>query len=321
MTINNQTGILTLAFGPERYIQMAIRLAQSLMLNSPNHPRAIVTDRNKDELSQYFDIVIPYKPEYGRNLEQKLHLDLYTPFQRTMYIDSDCLVVKSLDSIFSMLRGYPLTTSDFHKRFRDYSDPNFEVNVNKVLDYFNIDFIYRFNGGLYYFESNSTSTKVFEQAREILNFYPELGIRQFRNSGPNEEILMGIAMRLNDLKLFRDNGALMKTPKGLIDKIEIDVFQKYSRFNKKGRIVSPAIVHYCGGWVSHPTYVREVFKLQYVNNYKENYLPLLKILLPLIYLRAQLAYSMSKLTKRFQDKYARLTEQMRQSPKPKMASN
>jgi hypothetical protein len=42
-------------------------------------------------MKKYFDIILPLRAEYGKGVVQKLHLDLYTPFQSTLFVDSDCL--------------------------------------------------------------------------------------------------------------------------------------------------------------------------------------------------------------------------------------
>src|ERR1700722_13670189 len=47
-------GILTLAFGKPKFIEMAKALAWSLNLHAPAIPRAIVTDSNDAELAQLF---------------------------------------------------------------------------------------------------------------------------------------------------------------------------------------------------------------------------------------------------------------------------
>lgn len=306
MTINNNIGILTLGYGADRYIEMSIRLAQSLIINSPNYPRAIVSDRCVAELSQYFDIVIPYNSDYGRNLEQKLHLDLYTPFERTMFIDADCLVTRNLDFAFEMFQGHTLTTTESKTVSRDYSDPNFELNINKVLDYFNIETLQRFNGGVYYFEQSDMCTTVFNQARKILKYYPKLGIREFRNCGPNEEILISISMRLNNINSIDDNGLIMRTPIGINGGIKIDVLNNISQFNKGDKIVYPAILHYCGKWVLHPTYVRETFKLKHTFESDGNFGLKTKILMNLIFTRAKLKFFIFRFLKRWRGRFERL---------------
>ena len=73
--MNAKRGILTLAQGHQRYIDMAVRLAQSIRLNSPGLPIAVVTDRSEKEMRPWFDAVVKVDPQHGMGLVQKLFLN------------------------------------------------------------------------------------------------------------------------------------------------------------------------------------------------------------------------------------------------------
>lgn len=72
-------GVLTMAFGPARYIEMAKTLGRSLQLHSPDTPRAVVTDSSDRELAHLFTSVVPLRPERGSGVAQKLALYEYSP--------------------------------------------------------------------------------------------------------------------------------------------------------------------------------------------------------------------------------------------------
>jgi len=69
-------GLITIAYGPEKYIRMARALALSYRRQNQRRPFAIVTDdSNTKVLENYFDVVIPLNSTYGLGVVQKLNVD------------------------------------------------------------------------------------------------------------------------------------------------------------------------------------------------------------------------------------------------------
>ena len=64
-------GLLTIAYGPLKYIEMAQALSLSYRRLNPSRPIAVVTDeKNRLLLQQYFDIVILFREEYVQVLSK-----------------------------------------------------------------------------------------------------------------------------------------------------------------------------------------------------------------------------------------------------------
>lgn len=83
-------GLLTIAYGSQRYIRMARALALSYRRWKPSLPFCVVTDEaNAEELSAYYDVVVTIDPSQG--VAQKLCVDRYSPFDETLFVDSDCV--------------------------------------------------------------------------------------------------------------------------------------------------------------------------------------------------------------------------------------
>lgn len=249
-------GILTIAQGEKRYINMAKMLALSLKINDPNIRRAVVTDAPDDEFRGFYDICIPYEPAYGKGLNQKLHLDKYSPFDETLFIDSDCLAVKPLgpavalcsEHLFAVF-GDQVTSGEWY------------MDVAAMCKKFGCPSLPMFNGGTYYFKGSETATKIYNQARKLKENYTENGFTGFRNS-INEEPVIAVAMALNHVEAIDDRGTGMRTPIGIEGPLTIDVLKQKSRFNKQGEIVEPAIVHFSGGYANAFHYRRESAKLK-----------------------------------------------------------
>ena len=92
--IANDFGILTLAT-PNDYLK-AIGLALSVRVSNPGIPIAVACSRKiRPLVAPYFDYVIDERPEL-RGFVHKVYLDQYTPFQETMFFDSDVLVFKPI---------------------------------------------------------------------------------------------------------------------------------------------------------------------------------------------------------------------------------
>lgn len=249
-------GIITIAHGEKRYIEMAKMLALSLKLTNPGVKRAVISDVPEDEFSDLFDTYIPYNADYGKGLSQKLYLDQYSPFDETLFIDSDCLVVDSLDHTLELCREHPFVV------FGDQiASGDWYMNVAVMCEKFNLPSIPLFNGGTYYFKKTDITTKIYEQARKMHGNYTELGFHDFRGS-INEEPLIAVAMAVNNVKAVDDKGRCMRTPIGLIGPLNIDVLNRKCTFDKEGIQVQPAIVHFSGAFSVAFHYKREVGKLK-----------------------------------------------------------
>ena len=76
-------------------------MALSLELKYPGIPKAIICNKkllNADDLSilkDYYDYIIDERKDISGWLH-KLYLDEYTPFQHTLFLDSDMLVVRDI---------------------------------------------------------------------------------------------------------------------------------------------------------------------------------------------------------------------------------
>jgi len=87
-------GVLTLAT-PNDYLK-AIGLALSMRVSNPDVPTAIAcSPKLRPLVEPYFDHVIDEKPHL-RGFVHKVYLDHYSPFDETMFFDSDVLVFKPL---------------------------------------------------------------------------------------------------------------------------------------------------------------------------------------------------------------------------------
>ena len=257
-------GVLTFAFGPPRYREQAISLAQSIRLHNPQIRIACVTDEMGDsKLNSAFDILIPLNPERGVALQQKLWFDAYTPFERTAFIDSDCLVVGSLQDILNRCKGQAfapmgyLATSGWSY-----------MNIEQVLLKYKLPFMPRFNGGYYYFERTSKATLLFDRARQIGRIHKRLGFFEL-GLWFNEEVFYAFAMACLRMEPVPDDTHTgMYTPDDFTEPFFVNVIEGGCHFKKNGQDYRPVIVHFFGrhGLAFH--YLREKSRLSMFLNGK-----------------------------------------------------
>ena len=245
-------GFIAMAYGDERYFRQVENMALSLKRHMPNFPLAIVTDRQiADPL---FDIVIPMKPFLQAGVVHKLDLYDYSPFQETLFIDSDCIVTRPFPAELAAIRAYEFTPVVSRHLYRGEIDP-WIVDLTAALDQINGASFPKYNGGVYFFKKCKFAQQIFERAKALCDETTLLGIKDFDKGGPNDETLIGLTLaELHVPQLYDDRGALMRTPVGIIGKLHVDALGGGCSFNKGGDLVSPAICHFPVEWLLSPEY-------------------------------------------------------------------
>jgi len=285
--VAHSRGILTFAFGAAEYLEMAKSLARSLMIHSPEIPRAIITDAADDaDLRRYFDVRVPVNMDFGSPLVQKLFLDRYTPFSSTLFIDSDCLVVTDVDQMWRHFGALPFGIPGAVRLRRGDQDPLFDVDF--ILDYFKLQEVSKFNSGMIYFDSSDVSKSIFRTARELQSRHLELRFRE----GDQDEALLEVAMAINGVQAFSDDGETMLTPAGIHGHMALDVAQGVAAFKKYGVVRHPGIVHFAGPFSRTFEYRRECYKLR--SNYNASLAQRVAIIG--LWFRARRAYTLTRLS-------------------------
>jgi hypothetical protein len=263
-------GILTIAIG-KRYRSMAKTLARSIWISNSKTKIAIVTDCPTDFDSMKERVIpIPHCAEYGAGVQQKLYLERYSPFDQTMFIDSDCLVFGSLD---------PLWASCFDQDFavfgHDISDARswgyFEQSDLKALGI--TGGVPQFNGGIYYFNRSKVSARIFEIARSFSGSYQQHQIANFRN-GVADEPLFSIALAHCGLSARDNSLGQLATPVDFgFSPAEADVFTGTMVYKRNGETRQVIVAHFFGEWTGTYLYWIETFRLRYSEGLLRTFLP------------------------------------------------
>jgi len=271
--VREPEGVLTFAFGPRRYKAQAISLAQSVRLHNPGLRLACITDDMADtELARAFDILIPFVPARGKALQQKLWFDAYTPFERTAFIDSDCLVVGSLDDILKRSGGYAFAPLGYTA-----TEGWWYMKIAEVLKRYQLPFLPRFNGGYYYFERSPQASLLFDRARQVGRIHNRLNIFDL-GLWFNEEVFYAFAMAWLRMPPVPDTDRSgMYTPDEFTEPFEIDVLKGVCRFTREGELYQPRIVHFFGRHGLAYQYLRERARLRFYLEKRPSWLSSLQL--------------------------------------------
>jgi len=259
--------VLTLAVGKQLYIDMAVTLARSFKLWNKETDIAfyIATDNKQLIAADVLEWVkvIELKPgELGEGFSPKLHLDKIAPTGKTLFIDSDCLIVKPLFSIFDTMKGRAVSViGNFMSEGEWFGD------VKSVCRLVGVSKIPKFNGGLYYLEKGEMATKIYQKARELEPQYDAIGLVRLRNK-PNDELLMALAMAYYNQVPVPEDGSILGELVNFQSGIEISVLKgnctlknhpNHPNYQSSWplQVGYPMVVHFLGDHTNKYPYLRE----------------------------------------------------------------
>lgn len=265
--------VITIATSKSVYVNYAVNLANSFLYWHPkNNIRFylftdlahVVPNYLKEKIN-----VVQIEPEsLGEGFSSKLYLDQLAPVGQTLFIDSDCLVFGDLTNIFEKFKGKQVSVVGNY-----ISDGEWFGDIKKICNAFNVPHLPKFNGGIYYLEKGEIANQIYEQARQIEKKYDEIGFVRLRNK-PNDEVIMALAMQLNQQSPLLDDGSIMSDMQACQGPYELDVINGYTALNNPSypsplhqdwypfTHVSPLVVHFLGQFTSHYTYLLQSYRVK-----------------------------------------------------------
>jgi hypothetical protein len=268
--------VFTIAVGKPIYLRMACALARSFFRHNERAgiDFVIVSDRSVAErpadLTAVRWVEVP-SGAYGRGFTPKLHLDKLAPAPRSLFIDADCLVVRSLQPAFDAFQGRPVGVLG-----RPISAGEWFGDTAAIIKKLGVTAMPRFNGGIYYLEPGPTCTAVYETARQLLPRYDELGFIRLRGS-ENDEVLMASALAIQAIAPLVEDGTIMHTAMEGPGGMDIDVLSGRATLHNPRdhprhfdwmplERMEPAIVHFLGADPADHPYRTEMRALELVAN-------------------------------------------------------
>ena len=100
----NKHGLILCAGGKNQYINEARYAAKTFKRFNPTIPVTLFTDQNITAHGEFDRIII--ETGLGHPQKLKMHGMLHTPYERTLYLDSDTRTCGSLAELFAVLDFY-----------------------------------------------------------------------------------------------------------------------------------------------------------------------------------------------------------------------
>lgn len=281
MALTNLKTVLTLATEKPLYVEMAVNLARSfLWWHEGSDIRFCLCTDQPDlvpvDVKKHIEIYILQPGELGTGFSPKLHLDKLAGEGQTLFIDSDCLIYGNLAAVFSRFKNKSVSVVGGYIASGEWFG-----DITSICRKFNVQHLPKFNGGIYYLEKGLAATKVYETARALECQYDEAGFVRLRNR-PNDEVLMALAMQLNNQTPIADDGSILGEFVNFASGVKTDLLNgiaelyntpNHKRYNKHWPLTvgKPLVVHYLGHHTQLLPYIKEVKQLKYIfeDNRKE----------------------------------------------------
>ncbi|MBQ7500446.1 MAG: hypothetical protein IJT91_06095 [Clostridia bacterium] len=248
-------GYITIAVGNEYYYYLAKNLALSYAYNRDDEdyfPLGVITDEAGSRyLSDYYDDMIIAGSDLSAKDKQKgfnLKLRIYdhTPYDETIFIDSDSLIFKNPDFLFDWFELNNSEVSVIGRRIpasSEYSRRTCFFSEQAIKDYKLLEYP-SFNGGVYYFKKSDRAKECLDFAKEIMeHHYDECGMIRF-NGKKGDEPAYALAMAVYEMRPVVDkDGAAMKFNNRNVTYRDISILSHKCSIVQSGESFDPAIFH------------------------------------------------------------------------------
>lgn len=179
-----EKGYLYIAFG-KSFTKEALMSIKTLKEYN-NEPVALFTDQEKtEEFNGLVDLYAKIKPAHIR---AKVDFISQSPFKKTIYLDSDTIVVRNISDMFEVLDRFDVAvTNDYARKRKKYS--------NLVPEYSEIPYSFsEVNGGIMAF-NNAFSTKTF------FAMWKEYFYKYFKETNGWDQVSLRIALWRSNVRL------------------------------------------------------------------------------------------------------------------------
>ena len=195
----NGEGYLLLATGPARYADLARNLAASIRVMDGTRPVCLVHDEHfspnpGDEC--FFDsyALMPTDAAYP-GFMNKIRLFDRSPFQRSMFVDADCLLMKrDVETWWHLARAHPFAITGTAKRQGEWKGADIATLLRQEV----APFLIQMNSGVFCFDRSPAALRFFAGLNDFYrrrSHALEVGLHRGKPA-QTDEIYLGLWMGL-----------------------------------------------------------------------------------------------------------------------------
>lgn len=209
-------GYITLATGSRQYLEMAINLVLSLKYNDPNRKICIVIDEGNSLPEEYKHVVdhvaylTPREGFYG--CLNKLRIYELSPFEESMFVDADCILVKDdMDRHWTKFKtdGFNIAGDKITQGYW------YDFDIEEAIRAIEIPYMVKMNSGVFYFSRGAKANEFFATTHSLVSQYKNLLGSFHRNRLQlADEPFIGAALgvhRINPIGYLPSEGSIMIT--------------------------------------------------------------------------------------------------------------
>jgi hypothetical protein len=188
MKDDKDCGILYIAF-TDSFTKEGVMSYRSLRRHMPTVKVCFMTDR-VDLLQEFSnDPNLTIQQIQPRHIRSKVDFVSKTPFKKTLYLDSDTIVVRDLSDVFESLDRFDVAvTHDFARKRKKYADV--------VPEYAKIPYSFsEVNGGVFAYSMN-------ERTSHFLDLWRQYFYKYYQITNGWDQVSLRISLWESDVKLY-----------------------------------------------------------------------------------------------------------------------
>ncbi len=203
-------GYITIALGPQKYVDMAVNLAKSIRFFDPTRPICLIHDAHvilSDADRGVFDDLrlLTADPAYV-GVANKIRIYDVSPYDETMYIDADCLLGRGdIDRHWQKAAKHYFTMTGEKAVSGTWND----LDIANICQNFSIPYVVRMNSGVLYFKKSTETAAFFAKVNWLYHNHRTTisNIHQSRTNQYADEPLFGVAMGMFGLSPVEGSAA------------------------------------------------------------------------------------------------------------------
>lgn len=196
MSTDLRRGFVTLATGRPRFLEMAVDMALSLREHT-DLPVGLIADeplaaRTRRDFAEVFDEITLLSPRFLDGRVRKYGVASASPFEETVYVDADCIVLGPLDHLFEALAEHEVALLG-EQLTRDEDENHHGFSTRRLMERFGLDRYLKTNSGVLVFRRPG-AVDVMEAWRACFleEVRPRLRWSILRGAWLGDEIAIGI---------------------------------------------------------------------------------------------------------------------------------